>query len=128
MKVNKMENVKTERVHGIEIYDYTGESYMPAMSFGKWRVAYLNDAEVFREENFCQMERHNETDEVFILLEGKATLIIGEEMNRIEMEPHKLYNIPLGVWHNIITTEGTRVLIVENEDTGLKNSEIKSIK
>ena len=98
------------------------------MSFGKWRVAYLNDAPVFREENFCQMERHNETDEVFILLEGAATLVIGEEMNRIPMEPHKIYNIPVGVWHNIFTTEGTRVLIVENEDTGLANSEIKSIK
>ena len=48
----KMENVKKEKIHGIEIYDYTGESYMPAMSFGKWRVAYLNDADVFREENF----------------------------------------------------------------------------
>ena len=128
MKVNKMENVKTERVHGIEIYDYTGESYKPAMSFGKWRVAYLNDAEVFREENFRELERHNETDEVFILLNGKATLVIGEEMTRIEMEPHKIYNIPVGVWHNIFTTEGTSVLIVENEDTGLANSEIKSIK
>ena len=66
-----MENVKKEKIHGIEIYDYIGESYMPAMSFGKWRVAYLNDAEVFREENFCQIERHNETDEVLYCLMAK---------------------------------------------------------
>ena len=30
-----MENVTKENKFGIEIYDYTGESYMPAMSFGK---------------------------------------------------------------------------------------------
>ena len=39
------------------------------------------------------------------------------------MEPHKLYNVPKGVWHHIFTQEDTSVLIVENEDTGDDNSE-----
>ena len=75
------------------------------------------------EENFEKVERHNETDEVFVLLNGSATLIVGEELNRIEMEPHKLYNVPAGVWHHIFTNEDTSVLIVENEDTSDDNSE-----
>ena len=123
-----MENIVNEKKFGVEIYDYDGTNYRIAMSFGKWRVAYLNHDAEFLEENFKKMERHNDTDEVFILLTGKATLIIGEELNRIEMEPHKLYNVPVGVWHHIFTCEGTKVLIVENEDTSPENSEYLFLK
>ena len=123
-----MENVKQENKCGIEIYDYNGENYQTAMRFGKWRVAYLNYGDRFKEETFEKVERHNESDEVFVLLTGKATLIIGEELNKIEMVPHKLYNVPKGVWHHIFTYEGTSVLIVENEDTGDENSEFLYIK
>lgn len=118
-----MENVKKEIKCGIEIYDYTGKDYQTAMRFGSWRVAYLNHAARFDKANFEKVERHNESDEVFVLLTGKATLIIGEELHEIEMEPHKLYNVPKGVWHHIFTQEDTSVLIVENEDTGDDNSE-----
>lgn len=118
-----MNNVTKEIKSGVEIYDYTGENYQTAMRFGSWRVAYLNHGNRFTEESFEKIERHNETDEVFILLAGEATLIIGEELNRIEMEPHKLYNVPKGVWHHIFTKEGASVLIVENEDTSAENSE-----
>ena len=118
-----MKNVTKENKYGIEIYTYDGLNYQTAMKFGSWRVAYLNHDDEFVEGNLKKIERHNESDEVFILLTGKATLIIGEELNRVEMEPYKLYNVPKGVWHHIYTSEGTRVLIVENEDTGSENSE-----
>ena len=122
-----MENVSKELKCGIEIYDYNGPDYQTAMRFGKWRVAYLNHAERFDPANFKQVERHNESDEVFVLLSGNATLIIGEELHRIEMEPHKMYNVPAGVWHHIFTNEDTSVLIVENEDTGDANSDFLNI-
>ena len=123
-----MAEVTKNEKYGIEIIDYTGESYRTAMSFGAWRVAYLNHGKIFYEENFEKIERHMETDEVFMLLEGEATLIIGKELNRIKMDRYKVYNIPKGVWHHIITTPGTRVFIVENADTGLENSEYYYIK
>lgn len=123
-----MNEVSKEMKYGVEVYDYKGEEYKIAMSYGKWRVAYLNHADTFVEENFEKIERHNETDEVFVLLKGSAVLIIGEELNRIEMEPHKIYNVPKGVWHHIFTKEGTSVLIIENEDTGDKNSDYLYIK
>lgn len=118
-----MKDVTKENKYGVEIYDYRGENYRTAVRFGKWRVAYLNYGDEFDEKNFVKIERHNESDEVFVLLDGKATLIIGEELNRIEMEPHKMYNVPKGVWHHIFTYKDASVLIVENEDTGVENSE-----
>lgn len=118
-----MEKVVTENNFGVEVYEYNGENYETAMRFESWRVAYLNHGDTYKEENFEKIERHMESDEVFVLLNGSATLIIGEELNRIEMEPHKLYNVPKGVWHHIFTIEGTSVLIIENENTGPENSE-----
>ncbi len=118
-----MKKVNKEMNFGVEVYDYNGENYQTAMRFDSWRVAYLNHGNRFAEENFEKVERHNESDEVFVLLSGNATLIIGEELNWIEMEPHKLYNVPKGVWHHIFTVEGTSVLIIENADTGEENSE-----
>jgi len=118
-----MENLTKDTKFGIEIYDYTGENYKTVMKFGKWRVAYLNHGNIFSEENFKRIERHNETDEVFVLLCGSATLVIGEQLNRIKMEPYKLYNVPKGVWHHIFTEKDASVLIVENEDTSPENSD-----
>ena len=118
-----MDNVSKDVVADVEIYDYTGESYRTVMRYDAWRVAYLNHGAYFEEENFERVERHMQSDEVFVLLEGEATLIIGEELNKIEMKLHKVYNVPKGVWHHIFTKEGARVLIVENEDTGEKNTE-----
>ncbi len=123
-----MDKVTVENKCGIEIYDYNGKDYQTAMRYGSWRVAYLNHGDRFMEENFEKVERHNESDEVFVLLTGEATLIIGEELNEIKMEPHKMYNVPKGVWHHIFTKEGTSVLIVENEDTDDSNSDFLFIK
>ncbi|MBQ8541776.1 MAG: cupin domain-containing protein [Clostridia bacterium] len=123
-----MSNVNKRTVSGIDIYDYTGENYMPVMRYGAWRVAYLNHDAEFEEKNFHKMERHMKTDEVFVLLQGEAVLVVGDELNKVEMEPHKVYNVPKGVWHHIFTKEGTKVLIVENEDTSETNSEYMSVK
>ena len=107
----------------IEILDYVGEGYNRTLSFQTWRVAFLNFAEKFREENIKYVERHTCTDEVFLLLEGKATLLLGEELQKVELEKNKLYNVKMNVWHNIILSENAKVLIVENEDTSKDNTE-----
>ena len=117
-----------KKEHEVEVYDHTGGDFRVMMHFGNWRVAYLNHGERFKEENFNVIERHMETDEVFVLLQGSAELIIGKELHRIKMEPFKIYNVPKGVWHHIFTQEGTRVLIVEEYDTSDENSEYYTVK
>ena len=64
---------------GLEIIKHESEGYKTAHSFESWRVAYLSHAERFQKENLCQLERHLLTDEIFMLLSGEGTLIIGEE-------------------------------------------------
>ncbi len=112
---------------GLDILEYTGEGYSRVVDTGKWTVASLNWAPRFEEANLEYIERHNLTDEVFVLLQGKATLLIGKELQRVEMEPLKYYNVRAGVWHNIIVSKDARVLIAENSDTSTSNSEYISL-
>lgn len=108
-------------MEGLDIIDYTGAGYKSAMAFGAWRVAFLKHSESF--DKIMKLERHMETDEVFMLLEGEATLIIGLEKNIVPMEKHKIFNVRKGVWHNIKVSEDAKVFIVENDDTTRDNTE-----
>ena len=40
-----------------------------------------------------------------------------------EMEKCKVYTIGRGVWHHIVVSEDATVMVVENADTSLENTE-----
>ena len=74
------------------------------------------------------MQRHDETDEVFVLLAGRCILFLGEGDERVaqihaqDMQPLKLYNVKRGCWHTHTLSQEATVLIVENRDTLSSNS------
>jgi len=107
----------------LEIFEYEGDGYDPTMSFENWRVAIANFGKKFDRESYNMLERHMLTDEVFVLLKGEASLIIGKDRKEYKMEPCKIYNVKAGVWHNVLIEKGAKVLIVENHDTCDENSE-----
>jgi ureidoglycolate hydrolase len=113
----------------IEIKCYGGKGYQPLIDFGSWRVAILRWEEASLPGNIELMERHTQTDEVFVLLEGKATIILGGKGANIEgiflqvMEMGKVYNVKQYVWHTVILSPDASILIMENQDTGVENSE-----
>ena len=115
----------------VEIVGYDGPGYKAIVYFEGWRVAFLNDAPTrFRKETMPYMERHNATDEVFVLMEGQCTLYIGDggaegpgNITKLEMEKGKMFNIKAGVWHNLTGNEEMKLLIVENSDTSKQNSD-----
>ncbi len=112
----------------LTIHEYTGTGYLPLVDFGQWRVAILRFDSGLLVQNIKDMQRHNETDEVFVLLEGRCLLFIGEgdtvveTIDAVNMEPLKLYNVKRSTWHNHTLTEDASVLIIENRDTSLNNS------
>lgn len=110
-------------VAGLDILEHTAEGYARVVDGPKWTVAELNYAEKFDPAKISYLERHTETDETFVLLAGEATLLIGENAQCVPLEMLKCYNVKAGVWHNIILTPGTRVLVVENSDTSRSNTD-----
>ncbi|MDD6735968.1 MAG: hypothetical protein PUE13_06645 [Clostridiales bacterium] len=105
----------------IDIYSPEKDGYEVKHCFDGWRVAYLRYAEKF--DDITYLERHLETDEVFVLLQGSASLLLGENAECTEMETGKIYNVRKGIWHNIKVSKDALVLIVENKDTCKDNSE-----
>ena len=112
----------------LEISEYSGDGYKPIISSDGWRVAVVNACDRFLEENLVRMERHLETDEVFVLIKGSAALFVGEDRKRYDMEIGKFYNVKKYAWHSFAMTEDSIALIVENDNTGPENTEYKPIK
>jgi ureidoglycolate hydrolase len=112
----------------IEVSSYQGEGYLPMIDYGTWRVAILRYCEELEVQNLATMQKHDETDEVFVLLEGNCILFTGGNQDRIgevdaiAMEPLQLYNVKKGTWHTHTLDHAATVLIVENRDTCEENS------
>jgi mannose-6-phosphate isomerase-like protein (cupin superfamily) len=112
----------------LAIRDHGGEGYKPLVDFGAWRVAILNYSADLLPERLTRMQRHNETDEVFVLLAGRCLLFVGEggdTLTRIhaeDLQPGRVYNVRQAVWHTHTLSPDAKVLVVENRETTLDNS------
>jgi ureidoglycolate hydrolase len=112
----------------LEIRDYGGDGYQPIIDYGAWRVAILRYHPELEPDVISSMQRHDKTDEVFVLLAGHCILFLGEGDSRIDaihavdMQPLKAYNVKRGVWHTHTLNRDATVLIVENRDTNESNS------
>lgn len=105
----------------MEIYDFDGEDFKAVMQFEGWKIGLLRHSDRFSKIEI--MERHNETDEAFVLLEGDATLYVEEDS--VKMEKCKVYNVKKGEWHHITVSCDATVLVVENSNTSRENTDKK---
>ena len=113
----------------IEKYQHEGEGYNPFLIREGWQVARLNHMSGQGVNDIQKVDVHWKTDEVFILIAGTAVLIAAEVQGEnvifemISMQQGIVYNIPVGVWHNIAMLEDAQVIIVEKDETHLGNSD-----
>jgi hypothetical protein len=112
----------------LEICEYHDIGYAPLVDYGAWRVAILRFIDELLPHRLDKLQRHDETDEVFVLLAGRCILFVGEGEEQVtrlhaqDMEPMKLYNVKRGCWHTHTLSEDATVLIVENKNTDSSNS------
>ena len=113
----------------LEVREHTGQGYRPLIDFDTWRVAVLRWEPASTPQNITSMERHTQTDEVFVLLHGQAMIILGGDSSQVDrihplvLEPRKIYNVRQSVWHTVLLSQDASILIVENRDTGKDNTE-----
>lgn len=103
----------------MEITGFQGEDFKVVVDSDGWKIGFLRYSERF--SGFHVLERHMKTKESFILLEGSATLY--ENYEPYEMETCKVYTVGAGVWHHIVVSEDATVMVVENADTSMENTE-----
>ena len=87
----------------IDAYDYGGTGYAPFLIGDKWQVAFLNYAPEEALESIVKLDVHHYTDEVFVLLDGRAALIGaqvddgGVAYEAVDMASVRLQHPPRGV-------------------------------
>lgn len=107
----------------LEKYFSDQQGFSPLLITNNWQVALINYDECFDIKNVKSIDIHFKTDEVFVLLEGRAVLITAEQKEGSyrffteEMEKGKIYNVPVNTWHNIVLLPETKVLIVEDKNS-----------
>ncbi len=115
---------------GIEIHKFNGAGYKPLVYSHDWMVALLNYEEIMALEKAQEIERHKQSDEVFILLKGNAAFYLVEEGQPLEveeLEQELVYNILAGTWHNLLATKDAVFAIMETRDTDKSDTEIRRL-
>ncbi len=111
-------------------YEFTGEGMQRVFENEKWTVGIKNWKPANDVTGIDCLERHNKTDELFVLIEGSCTLIYANEtdgdlkIEAVKMERDKVYNIPATLWHNTITQKDTKMILIEDSNTSMENSDI----
>jgi hypothetical protein len=126
--LTKIEIHKMGSLSLIETYYKKENGYHPFFIRDHWQVAQLNYMPIFSFTTIDRVEKHQHTDEVFVLGKGTAVLIaavIAENdsvhFECIRMQQGVTYNIPNNTWHTIAMSEDAEVVIVEKSNTHLND-------
>lgn len=111
-------------------YSFDGEGMQRVFENEKWTVGIKNWKPANDITGINNLERHNKTDELFVLIAGSCTLIYANEkdgeleLKTVKMEKNKVYNIPSTLWHNTITSKDTKMILIEDSNTSMDNTEL----
>lgn len=114
-------------------YEFSGEGMHRVFENEKWTVGIKNWKPANDVTGIDCLERHNKTDELFVLVEGHCTLIYANEeggalkFGAVKMEKDRVYNIPATLWHNTITQKDTKMILIEDSNTSMENSDILNL-
>ncbi|MDD3903961.1 MAG: hypothetical protein PHO09_09825 [Sphaerochaeta sp.] len=117
----------------IENFAFTGEGMTRVYENGKWMVGIKNWKPSNDITGIDCLERHNKSDELFVLLEGSCSLIYANEtieglsIHAVSMEKNQVYNIPQSLWHNTVTQKTTKLILIEDSSTSGENSDILNL-
>jgi len=129
---------------GIQTYSSDAEGMKRVYENPSWMVGVKNWKPANDIANIDCLERHNATDELFVLLSGSCVLLSAEpgpgqargqeqgaggalKLSALKMEPFKVYNVPTSLWHNTVTSKDAKLILVEDSSTGSANSDILNL-
>lgn len=92
----------------------------------RFKCAFIKRSENCSFGKVMEMKKHNETDEIFVLLKGKAVMLTleGDNYIKTQLAKNSAYNVAKGTWHYLAVSGDAEVFVVENQDTTSKNSEV----
>jgi hypothetical protein len=113
----------------LELGQYFGDGYKPVLDFHGWRVAMLRHDTSMDARRLHQVERHRNTNEVFILTAGEADLIlcdpgdVPQHAYVLPMKHNVAYNIPDYGWHHVVMSKDAHIILFERTETSVETSD-----
>jgi type II secretory pathway component PulL len=113
----------------LEVGQYFDDGYKPVLDFHGWRVAMLRYGEFVTAKHLHQVERHRNTNEVFILTAGEADLIlcdagdVPQNAYVLPMKHNVAYNIPDYGWHHVVMSKDAHIILFERTETSAATSD-----
>lgn len=110
-----------------------GEGFSIAYDNGSWAMGIKNWKPGSDITLIDTIERHLETDEIFVPVTGLSIIIIANKtgdtfsFTATKLENGHFYCIPKGVWHNAIMTRDAKICLIERPGTTPDNSEFISL-
>ena len=91
-----------------------------------FKCAFITHSPAYAFGEVAEMKRHNETEEVFVLLSGRAVMLIyeNEAFSEYELSEKTAYNVHAGTWHYLAVSEDASVFVTEKANTDSTNSDI----
>ena len=92
----------------------------------RFKCAFITASPYYAFGKADHMKRHNNTDEIFVLLAGTAVMLIreGDTFEKIRLEQGKAYNVQKGTWHYLAVSADARVFVAESSDTSDSNTDV----
>ena len=91
-----------------------------------FKCAFITHSPAYAFGAVEEMKRHNETDEIFVLLKGHAVMLIYEDglFSEYELSKNTAYNVHPKTWHYLAVSEDASVFVTEKANTDSTNSDI----
>ena len=113
----------------LEVGQYFELGYKPVLDFHGWRVAMLRYGDFVDAKHLHQVERHRNTNEVFILTAGETDLILCDAGDTpqnayvLPMRHNVAYNIPAYGWHHVSMSQDAHIILFERTETSRETSD-----
>lgn len=120
---------------GLTAAAWTGEGLKAVVTAPEgWMVGLKNYKPACDPGLMSVIERHLETEEVFVLLSGRCTLVLGgrsgeprRPLEFVDLQPGHAYCIARGTWHNTLLSQDAMLCVIENANTSGDNSECSDL-
>ena len=104
----------------------TSEGFETIYQNSAFKCAFISPSVQYRFGKVSLLKRHNDTDEVFVLLSGKAVLLTRDgdgPYERTPLQPNTAYNVTKGTWHHLAVSDDALVFVTESGSLLPQNTE-----
>lgn len=102
----------------VTVNTYKENGFYPVVHNSIFKCAFITAHPSYACGPVKEMKRHNDSDEVFVLLEGAATLYtcdsLEDEVTVTKLQSRIAYNVEAGTWHHLAVSEDAVVFVAES--------------